>query len=506
MERTSGLRVIYAIEDEDERVAFAALAEALKPPFVVHYPADIAEVERLYSADAADVIVTDFGFHNGTLADWLTLWPLPSVVVIGREDDPARVERTIKDESSVFIERRPEGQHVRLIPALIRKVVNIRESLRRQNAHLQMTEHQYLNLLQAVPDIVYILDGDGRFIYLNDAIRNLGYDPAKLIGRHFSEIIHPADVPKVSKIEVLDGLKGSVTGQEGSPKLFDERRSGRRMTRNLELRLMPGAESADFRYASVNAYGEVNCSGYHLPEYEGQGLGTVGVIRDVSDRKNHQRELEAALTAREVLLKEIHHRVKNNLQIVSSLLNLQEASVTDEASRKVFLECQSQIQSMAMVHEVLYRAGDFKGVDMQKYFERLLEYLAGVYDSSFNGISCEVEARETTLGLDAAIAVALIVNELVSNCFKHAFPDGRAGRVSLTMSPQDGDWILRVADDGVGFEATRSEDSKGIGTELVEALAAQLRGSVEHGASRGPQGGALVSVRFPREGRPDLPA
>ncbi len=504
MQPTSGIRVIYAIEDEDERAAFATLVEALKPSFVVHYPDNIAEVERLYSTDAADVIVTDFSFHNGTLADWLTLWPLPSVVVIGREDDPARVERTIKDESSVFIERRPDGEHIRLIPALIRKVVNIRESLRRQNAHLQMTEHQYMNLLQAVPDIVYILSGDGRFIYLNEAIRNLGYDPAKLIGKHFSEIIHPADVPKVSKIEVLDSIKGCITGQEGAPKLFDERRSGRRMTKNLELRLLPGSENADFRYASVNAYGEVNCSGYHLPEYEGQDLGTVGVIRDVSERKVHQHQLEAALAAHEVLLKEIHHRVKNNLQIVSSLLNLQEASVTDEASRKVFLECQSQIQSMAMVHEVLYRAGDFRGVEMQKYFERLLEYLSGVYDTSFSAISCDVDARETVLGLDAAIAVALIVNELVSNCFKHAFPNGKAGKVSLTMTAIEGDWVLTVADDGVGFESTKAESgSKGIGTELVEALAAQLRGSVEHSEGIPPEGGARVCVRFPREPRPE---
>jgi PAS domain S-box-containing protein len=490
----SGLRVIFAVEDEGEREAFAQVATRLDC-CVVHYPENIVEVEALYSSDAADAIVTDLDFHNGALADWLTLWPLPAVILLDEDDDVGRIERVIRDESSIFLQREPDGRHLELLPLLIRKVVNIRESLSRQNAHLQMTERQYMNLLQAVPDTVYILDEEGRFMYLNDAVRDLGYEPSKLIGKHFSEIVHPEDVAKVSRADVLPSFKGTVTGEAAAPKLFDERRTGHRMTKNLELRLKRGDEAPDYAVGSVNAYGEVSATGYKLPEFEGRGLGTVGIIRDVSVRKEHQRNLEEALTAKEVLLKEIHHRVKNNLQVVSSLLNLQESAVADPLARKVFLDCQTQIQSMAMVHEVLYRSSDFEGVDMQRYFERLVDYLAGIYDAVYRGVSWSIDADSVTLGLDEAIPIGLIVNELVSNSFKHAFPEGRAGRIRLLMAPRDEDWLLEAADDGVGFGVRGPGGAeKGIGTELVHALSAQLRGKV----IASTEGGAVVRMRFPR--------
>jgi|GEM_PF-496131 len=539
----NSLRVIFAVDDEAERSAFATLASAAEPPFIVHFPVNIAEVEALYSRDEAEAIVTDFRFHGGALADWLTFWPLPTVLLLDAGDDLERVEHTTRDEASIFVERRADGGHLRLLPILVRKVVNIRESVKRQNAHLQMTEHQYLNLIQAIPDIVYILDGEGKFVYLNDAIRSLGYEPARLIGRHFSVIIHPEDVANVSRVVVLESFRGSVTGPEGAPKLFDERRSGTRMTKNLELRLRvapgfdqgrnakpePGAEAAastegpapragEVAYGSVSAYGEVSCSGYRLPEFEGRGLGTVGIIRDVTRRKEQERELQETLAARELRLKEIHHRVKNNLQVVSSLLSLQETSLEDEAARGVFLECQTQIQSMAMVHDELYRGTGMQRVDMQKYFEELLDYLSVIYEGNLRRVTWSVEAHSVSLDLDGAIPVALIVNELVSNSFKHAFSSSRGGNILVRMVPNEGQWLLTVSDDGRGFAASGSGDSRGpaagpaagpargdtgaeagrrrgIGTELVLALSAQLKGSAEFL----DDGGGVARVVFPRE-------
>ena len=489
------VRVIFAVGDEAERAAFSSLAGP-ETCCVVHTPGDIAEVEKLFSADAADVIVTDFSFHSGAFADWLTFWPLPAVLLVDPGDDPERIERTIRDEASLFVERDPEGRYLERLPILVRKVLNIRESINRQNAHLKMTEHQYMNLLQAVPDIVYILDGDGRFMYLNDSVKNLGFDPAKLIGKHFSEIVHPTDVPKVSRHEVLRSFRGVATGADNAPKLFDERRAGERMTKNLELRLRRNVGPEGFLYASVNAYGEVNCTGWKLPEYENLELGTVGIIRDITVRKEHEKELEDALAAKEILLKEIHHRVKNNLQVVSSLLNLQENVVEDESARKVFLECQTQVQSMAMVHEVLYRSDNFEGVEMQKYFQSLIDYLSGIYDGPYRGVSFDIEADAVTLDLDEAIPVALIVNELVSNSFKHAFPDGREGKVRVAMAARDPGWELCVSDDGVGVAATRNPAREhGLGTELIHALTAQLHGELEQDSSAA---GSTTRIRFPR--------
>jgi PAS domain S-box-containing protein len=504
--RESVLRVIFAVEDQDERLAFSAVMSAAYPGCEIFFPTNIADVEGLYSKDRADAIVTDFNFYNGALADWLIFWPLPAVLLIEPGEDMDRVGKTIRDEAAFFFQRSPDLGHIRALPLLIRKALNVRESVTRQNAHLQMTEHHYMNLLQAIPDIVYIIDGQGRFMYLNDAIRSIGYDPAGLIGRHFSEIVHPDDIVKVSRSVVLRPLQGVVTGEESAPKLFDERRSGNRMTRNLELRLRHGDLTRDYRIGEVTSYGEVSCTGYALPEFEGVELGTVGIIRDVTTRREYQKALETALATREVLLKEIHHRVKNNLQVVSSLLNIQEAAISDEAARKVFLECQAQIQTMSMVHEVLYRSSSLEGVTMQSYFERLVEYLSGVYEGISRGISCEVEAHGVVLNLDEAIPVALIVNELVSNCRKHAFPDGRKGSIKVTMreSPSSsaaddpGPWLLDVMDDGVGYAPSGGNGGAepGIGTELVEALVSQLKGSVRRSPGSGGAG-TLVSITFP---------
>jgi two-component sensor histidine kinase len=333
-------------------------------------------------------------------------------------------------------------------------------------------------------------------MYLNDSVRNLGFEPGKLIGKHFSEIIHPADVPKVSRSAVLRDFKGVATGAEAAPKLFDERRSGTRMTKNLEVRLRHNMGNEGYLYASVNSYGEVSCAGWKLPEYENIDLGTVGIIRDITARKEHEFELEEALAAKEILLKEIHHRVKNNLQVVSSLLNLQENVVADPKARKVFLECQTQIQSMAMVHEVLYRSDNFEGVEMQAYFDRLSDYLSSVYDASYHGLHCTVRAAGVFLDLDSAIPVALIVNELVSNSFKHAFPDGRSGTVAIELSGEGDDYVLVVTDDGIGFDESRARSKKepGLGTELVHALTAQIRGSLD----RSSRSGARVRISFPK--------
>jgi PAS domain S-box-containing protein len=527
--RGGALRIIFAVEGKEERSAFSSIANEAFPGCELFFPSDIADVEALYSNDRADAIVTDFRFHCGALADWLTFWPLPAVLLVDPEDDFDRVEKTVRDEAALFIQRMPGLGHIRALPLLVRKVLNIRESAARQNAHLQMSEHQYMNLLQAVPDIVYTLDGKGRFLYLNEAIRDLGYEPSSLIGKHFSEIIYPDDLAQVSRAEVLRPLLGTTTGDACAPKLFDERRSGKRMTRNLEVRLKPGDLLGDFRLGSVTSYGEINCSGFALPEFEGREQGTVGIIRDITIRKERDEALEAALASREVLLKEIHHRVKNNLQVVSSLLNIQESGITDEGSRKVFVECQTQIQTMAMVHEVLYRSSIFEGVEMQPYFERLIDYLSGIYDGERRGISWAVKAGGASLDLDDAIPVALIVNELVSNSMKHAFPEGRKGSVMVSLREEsppagadrgagvvEGSWLLEVEDDGIGIaepveRATNPGDEEpGIGTELVQALAGQLQGVVTRsagtradataGAKAGAGGpGTLVTLRFPRD-------
>ncbi len=185
---------------------------------------------------------------------------------------------------------------------------------------------QLRTLLSSVPDIVYILDERGNFVYLNESVTLLGYEPAELVGRHFSIIIHPEDKPNISRDIVVEKIRRANKFPDTPPKLFDERRSGQRMTRDLEVRLVH--KDGHIVYALVNAYGERNLDMPLLSDVVGQNPQTIGVVHDVSAMHFYQQSLEDSLTAKEQLLREIHHRVKTNLQLVASLVHLQQ---TDDA-------------------------------------------------------------------------------------------------------------------------------------------------------------------------------
>lgn len=489
------IRVLMALGSGDDA---ALVAEALEGTACdLCYAEDIPSAERLM--DRADVILTDTEFAAGALADWLSLWPLPAVLVVAPDADPALIAENMVDESSAFIVRDPDRAWIKYVPILIRKTTSVRESLNRQNYNAIRTESSYMNLLRVVPDIVYVLDGDGCFVYLNEAISQLGWKPEELIGKHFAEIVHPDDLPEVCRGIVLRRYEGIRTGPDSAPKLFDERRSGDRMTRGLDIRLQHRGMS-EWTTANVDSWGEITSLGVELPEFQGAGTGTIGLIHDISARREAERRMSRELDARDVLLKEIHHRVKNNLQVVSSLLSLESDCVSDEEAKAVFVECQTQVQSMSLVHEQLYRGSSFDGVEASGYFARLAEYLVGIHDARARGIRIDIEAGDIVLPIDSAMPLAIITTELISNSFKHGFPDARRGRIAITLTGNDGSFEFVVADDGVGFAAAAARGDapgkrKGIGMDLIEALAAQLGGTM----TRSDSGGARTVIGFPRK-------
>lgn len=206
--------------------------------------------------------------------------------------------------------------------------------------------------------------------------------------------------------------------------------------------------------------------------------------------------LEASLAEKEVLLKEVHHRVKNNLQIVSSILSIQSSTVTDEAARQAFAECQDRIQAMALVHEEVYRTGSFINLEMRGYFERICDAMRYSWGDPGKDVRIELEVGEgAALPLDQAIPCGLIVNELLMNAWKHAFYGRSHGTIRLGFGIDAGSWKLVVADDGVGIGGQKSgmadvqtdasplaadkADAEGIGSQLVEGLVHQLGGTID---------------------------
>lgn len=214
----------------------------------------------------------------------------------------------------------------------------------------------------------------------------------------------------------------------------------------------------------------------------------AGTLKEQAD------ELRASLSDKEVLLREIHHRVKNNMQVISSLLSLQAQKVENEETLALFKECRHRVASMAMIHEQLYQSHDLARVDLDAYLRSITDQLFRSYNARSHRIALDVNVGAGLLGVDQAISCGLIVNELVSNALKHAFPDGRPGRVAVLFEAGQARCRLAVRDDGVGlpagFSITRSPS---LGLKLVQALAKKLQGTL-HAYE---EDGAVFEVDFP---------
>jgi PAS domain S-box-containing protein len=221
-----------------------------------------------------------------------------------------------------------------------------------------------------------------------------------------------------------------------------------------------------------------------------EGRLVLGVVRDITERK--QAEVQAR-ERRETLLKEIHHRVKNNLQVISSLLYLQSTYITEQATLEILTESQSRIKSIALIHEKLYRSNDLEKLDFTEYVRDLLTDLIRTYKVQ-QSVAVHTSIEGTRLGIDTAIPCGLILNELVSNAFKHAFPPGTPGAVWIDLQPaQDKKYVLTVRDNGAGLPKDFDwRKSKSLGLKLVTDLTKQLDGTVEVRSD----GGTTFSITF----------
>jgi two-component sensor histidine kinase len=208
---------------------------------------------------------------------------------------------------------------------------------------------------------------------------------------------------------------------------------------------------------------------------------TLELEKAVSELQQSNKEITKQKDERGVLLKEIHHRVKNNLQIINSLIRLQSRNISDEAVNKLFEECQNRIISMSLIHEQLYEANDLTSINIQKYIELLTEKLIKTYEVDTD-ISLQLDIIKNKFDLNTLIPIGLILNELISNSIKHAFQQRERGLINVILiEANKNSFILTVTDDGVGFssEEFQKEDSETLGIELIKSLVDQLDGSIE---------------------------
>lgn len=213
----------------------------------------------------------------------------------------------------------------------------------------------------------------------------------------------------------------------------------------------------------------------------------VIAIRDISKRKEDEKSIKKSLQEKMVLLQEIHHRVKNNLQIITSFLNLQSRNIEDPKIKAVLQESRNRVNAMSLIHQELYRSDDFSKIDFKGYIQQLSRNLIGVLNISHKHIDLELDIGEVNLSLDSAIPCGLIINELITNSVEHAFNDVENPKINISITPAQGyDWKLCVSDNGKGLkEEFNLDNAKSMGLRLVKALASQLQGKLDIQSSQG---------------------
>ncbi len=338
---------------------------------------------------------------------------------------------------------------------------------------LRESEERFMLSMEATNDGMWDVDvATGRSYYNPAYYRILGYEPGDFptLSSSWSALVHPEDLERAlrSNSDCIDGRVDTV---------------------GIEYRMK--AKDGTWRWI----YARGKCV---QRDRSGRAVRLVGTHVDITERKLAEERLERNLAEKEVLLREVHHRVKNNLNVISGLLNLQASTIqSPEQAIAAFQNSRERVMAMAMVHEELYKSRDYAHVDMEDYLQKLTRHLSLVYGAR-GDIRLVAQARGVSLSVSASIPCGLILNELITNAYKYAFPDGRQGSIRVSMSDApDGMVGLVVADDGIGLPAGYAEedrqDSGSLGLTLVRLLVEQLGGSM----TASSRDGTTFSMAFP---------
>jgi len=300
----------------------------------------------------------------------------------------------------------------------------------------------------AIPDLIAILDNNHRVVKVNKAMaEKLSTTPDECIGALCYQVIHHSDLPPENcphKHLLKDGI------------------------------------------AHISEVDEKNLGGYFLvtaspiKDDNGNLLGSIHIAHDITHRKEMEEKLEKTLEEKNTLMKEIYHRVKNNLMVISSLLSLQSSYITDKDTQEIFKESQYRIKSMALVHEKLYSSADLKNINFTEYLENLSKDLYHAYTHDKNLVKLILDVEEVTLDVETSISLGLILNELLSNSLKHAFPNGKSGEILVELhKKEDGRLKLSVSDNGIGFpENLNYKNTDTLGMGIVNTLTDQIEGEI----------------------------
>jgi PAS domain S-box-containing protein len=321
------------------------------------------------------------------------------------------------------------------------------------------SEERYRRLFEASMDAIVLTDDDGVYLDANEAA-------AALFG-----------LPR----ERLIGVRAVDLREDNGPEAFA----------NHRRYLASGRDAGEFAFRRPDG-------SLRVAQYTAVRLGAnlhQSILRDITSGREAELRLRSSLAEKEILLKEIHHRVKNNLQVIASMLRLQSDQIGDPGVRELFLESQRRVRAMALVHEWLYQAPDLARINLAAYVRTLISDLQRAFRAIASNVTIRSEVQVIQVDVDQAMALGLILNELIANCLKHAFAAGRSGTIIVSGSRRPGEaLVLSVSDDGTGLpDKLDPTQSPSMGLQIVTALATQIGGTLTW--QRSP--GTVVTLHVP---------
>ena len=415
-----------------------------------------------------------------------TLWDLaPEVQPGGRRSSEIameRLNRALDGEHQRFewMQRSLAGREFDAEVSLIRIQIDgtvavqaifrdITEKKKAEEA-LRQSEEKYRSLSEASPNAIYIINRDATIAYANNyALRMLQKSITEVKGRRLMDVFPTEDADM--QIQIIVGVF-----QHG----HDVRRDDR----------VTAVDGTDRWLSST-----------FTPLKDDSGLVTavMCVSYDITDRKVMENQVAASLREKEFLLKEIHHRVKNNLQVISSLLSMQADKATDQNVIDSLTDSQNRVKSIALVHEKLYQSKSLDQIEYGDYLNKIVNHLFDTYNVPLSRIACIVHAENIFVDINQAVPCSLIINEMLTNSLKYAFPDGAKGEIAIDFTTDGKNYMLRYHDNGTGIpEEISFERTESLGMKLIYGLTQQLNGTVE--LRRGE--GTTFVVTFPRMQKP----
>ncbi len=333
---------------------------------------------------------------------------------------------------------------------LVRKTNNL-------NAHLADTKEKFSLVLDNSRDIIYQMDAESKnFEYVSPVVE-------KILGYKAEELMEEGPEFILQKVHHEDLERIRNAREQVAYRVPEE---------DVEMDTEYRLQTKSGEYIWVNNRRSV------ITDESGQYVGVVGNVRDITDRKSYMEQLDRSLEEKDTLLAEIHHRVKNNLAIVSSLIEMHN-NEHDPAIQETLKELQSRIKSIALVHEKLYQSDSFGGIDLAEYINGLVDLVTKSMKNQDKEISIEREFHSIRFGLTHAVTFGLICNELISNAFKHAFNDQKEGVIRLVLRKEGDKGIFSVMDNGTGLPEDFDIKNQGtLGMTLVDNLARQLKGEL----------------------------